>query len=144
MTKPALKRGRFLRIQDLPAPERIVAPPLIPPELRKFCGRTEVSRQRVLRWIQQGGKCYYCRCDTILLEPVARRKEPLPGNAATLEHLRSRWHPDRREKPKPGEIRHVMACNRCNAERARDEQAARPLELLHRDGGRDPDPGRTA
>lgn len=135
MDRPPLKRGRFLRIQRDPEP--VVIPGKIPPELRKFIGKSYTSYRRVKLWVLQDGKCHWCGCDCILLEPMEKRAR-LPDKAATLDHLRSRYDPDRRARPANGEPRQVMACNACNFRRARDETEARPLELRHQDGKRHP------
>jgi hypothetical protein len=47
--------------------------------------------------------------------------QTLPHNAATIEHLVSRYTPNRWKKKKKGEQRKVLACYKCNHERSRQE-----------------------
>jgi hypothetical protein len=97
----------------------------------------KLRRRRIALWHAQEGKCYWCHCDTVLVEPVAKRKEQ-PHNMATLDHLRSRFDPTRREKPKRGEQRLVMACQECNHRRGAEEIASRSIEQRRIDCGRHP------
>ncbi len=94
-------------------------------------------RKLLLRWEQQKGLCHWCEKPTILImRPPSQGMRfflPVP-NEATLDHLRSRLHPDRLE-PANGEIRLVMACRQCNNERGQAEEAALPKEELHRRSG---------
>ena len=61
----------------------------------------------------------------VLIEPAPKREHV--EREATIEHLRSRLHPGRRE-PARGEQRRVLACWKCNNERGRAELLALPLE----------------
>lgn len=132
MDRPNFRKGRFLRVQSDPLP--VTVPGRIPPDLRKYVGKSYLSYRRVKLWVLQSGKCHWCDRDCILLEPQAKRG-PLPDNAATVDHLRSRLDPKRSE-PARGEVRQVMACNRCNHRRASEEMAARPLDAKHADSQR--------
>ena len=66
----------------------------------------------------------------VLLPPEPKRRERFE-HEATVDHLRSRLHPERKE-PAYGARRLVMACLRCNEERARLEVAGLSREELHR------------
>ncbi len=55
---------------------------------------------------------------------------------ATIDHLVSRYNPERWVKAKPGENRKVLACFQCNNERASEEtKKLHPLELYRRGQG---------
>lgn len=58
-----------------------------------------------------------------------------PDNMATVDHLYTRYHPERQSKPVDGDRRLVLACNRCNRERDMAETAAQPREVLHARAG---------
>jgi hypothetical protein len=47
-----------------------------------------------------------------------RNVKGLPPNAATIEHLISRYNPSRWKRKRPEERRRVLACYKCNQERA--------------------------
>lgn len=98
----------------------------------------EGRRRRVECWWQQGGLCWWCHKPTVLMKtmkPYGR----LPANAATLDHLYSKWNPLRKTKPQHGERRLVMACHACNNNRGRDEQLSRPIELRQQESNRFPE-----
>lgn len=75
----------------------------------------------------------------MLLPPDGKRKV-VPPNLATRDHLRSRLDPTRHEPPKGAgsERRIVLACWKCNGDRARHEQLSQPVEELWRRAGRYP------
>lgn len=88
------------------------------------------QRDRLL--LKQKGRCYYCK------QPMLRRWEhrnhvPVPDNLATLEHLDSRWSPERGVHP--FKKRHVAACRKCNNDRAIEEGKNAGLEELRRRRG---------
>jgi hypothetical protein len=58
--------------------------------------------------------CYWCKRVTVFMNPADGR---LPDDAATLDHLYSRLNPDRDRDPHTA----VLACRKCNQERARLE-----------------------
>jgi 5-methylcytosine-specific restriction endonuclease McrA len=67
---------------------------------------------------KENPNCYYCGKPTILTNlPKAR----LPLNAATIEHLISRYHAHRWVKKKKGQRRKVLACYECNHRRSVQE-----------------------
>jgi len=98
-------------------------------------GRTNFrhKEQRKLLWRRQGGLCYWCKKPTRLLKTTGG---PIPEDAATIDHLDSRLSPERGKHK--GEWRHVMACSKCNHERARAEDMALPRETQHERSKRHP------
>lgn len=85
-------------------------------------------RRRLKLWQEQNGLCYWCRQPTVITKN-GQKKGMYPLNMATIDHLRSRLHPDRRE-PARGQQRLVMACLACNQGRGHQEVAALPIEDL--------------
>ena len=81
-------------------------------------------------FLRQRGLCHWCRCGMELLPPIPKRHDP-PDNEATIEHLRSRLDPSRKE-PATGDVRRVLACRSCNNERGREEVLKVPLEERQR------------
>lgn len=63
--------------------------------------------------------CYWCERITTLY--VAKDGEIPPDNMATIDHLRSRFNPRRKEPNPKGEKRRVLACHKCNQKRGRLE-----------------------
>lgn len=87
-------------------------------------------RRKLMLMHRQKGSCYWCNCKMILLPVDLGRLRPL--NLATIDHLRDRFHPLRREPSRNCEERTVLACWRCNNERGSAAQAAQPIEELRR------------
>lgn len=75
-------------------------------------------------------RCHWCKQVTVLIEAGPRHKH-FPDNAATVDHLFSRWHPDR-QRPNDGRKRYVLACRKCNNERGAAEERAAGIEELRR------------
>lgn len=85
-------------------------------------------------WFREHPYCYFCGCELVLLNFTGRTKN-VPPNAATIDHLRPRGHPDRHE-PNPFNIwRRVLACWSCNNRRGREFLATRSLEEIWRATG---------
>lgn len=93
-----------------------------------------LTKQRRNLWLRDP-HCYYCGVETIF---DFDRKGPVPPNFATIDHLRPRHHPLRREPAKNGEVRHVLACFKCNNERDTRELAVKPKEWFYENGGSKP------
>lgn len=91
-------------------------------------------QQRALMWRLQGGRCWWCNRMTVL--PRARgqtHRKVFPDNEATIEHLDSRLSPERGRHS--GRYRRVMACRRCNNERARKEAATVAIQTIWQRSG---------
>ena len=84
--------------------------------------RDQQTRRR-RRLFQENPFCSFCDCKL--------RERPNGNNAATLEHIISRNNPLRGK----AEGKTVLACKKCNNERAAAEQRAMPIEELWRRGG---------
>lgn len=90
------------------------------------------KRRRLALFKEQGGCCYWCKCEMVLPPATALpRGQKLPANTLTLDHLRDRFHPGR-QQPARGDKRYVAACWQCNAERGQVAQRAQPAEELRR------------
>ena len=82
-------------------------------------------------------KCNWCKKDTILL---MRAPSQIRGvgkvrpreDEATIDHLFSRYNPDRQTPNLKNEKRLVLACWQCNQNRGKEESAAQPIEELHK------------
>lgn len=112
------------------AGERIARPSLVvvagvklPVEAARFISRSKKgwSKKRVMLWYEQGGLCHWCFAPMVLVEPQSKGR--LPRNACTIDHLRSRLDPTRREPARNGERRLVAACHICNTRRGAKESA---------------------
>lgn len=60
----------------------------------------------------------------------------VPDDAATVDHLDSRLNPERGKHK--GELRHVMACSKCNQRRARQEELEVGIQVLRERAQRHP------
>ena len=91
------------------------------------------SNHRIRRRLwERDPHCYYCGVETVWKDRLDTRVE----NAATIEHLRSRYNPRRMEPNRGNDRRLVLACWKCNNGQNRVEQAQVPLAELHRRSGR--------
>lgn len=96
------------------------------------------SKQSRLKYLKQKFRlCWYCKCELVYY-PL-KKGEKVPPNYATIEHLNSRLQYPNGRPPVYGKSRSlVVACLKCNNERAELEQAALPKEELWRRSGRKP------
>lgn len=85
------------------------------------------KRRRLLRLWQADNKCHWCRVETVLF--LLGRYQKMPDNYATIDHLKSRFDPERQVNPSYEE-RTVLACNKCNFKRNLEETKSRPIEEL--------------
>ena len=76
-----------------------------------------IKRQR-RRLYEQNPYCHWCQRKLQLIEKPGGK---LPDDAATIDHLRSRYDPLRQVPATRNECRRVLACFRCNFERGRKE-----------------------
>ena len=89
-------------------------------------------KQRRIKLWKQDPHCHWCGTLTILPPADAKpHRKNYPLNEATIDHLRSRWHPNRREPIRQGEQRLVLSCRKCNIDRAKQEEKEQGLEVLH-------------
>lgn len=75
----------------------------------------KLKRQRVRLFQEQEGLCYWC--DEPMVMPERYASGPQPDNYCTVDHLRHRSNPGRREPNRRGEQRRVAACALCNRTR---------------------------
>ncbi len=73
-------------------------------------------------------RCHWCGRLTALTNLASGI---LPLDAATIDHLYSRYNFQRWVRRKPGEIRQVLACYECNQRRSIEETSSLPKEELH-------------
>lgn len=66
------------------------------------------------------GLCYYCGCKTIF--PDVNNELDGSPNLATIEHLFSRFNPNRLKPNRTNERRRVLSCFKCNQTRAKLEE----------------------
>ena len=91
-----------------------------------------MSHQRLMRrrqklWLKNC-RCVFCGTKTIL-PPPGKPRGRVPDNWATIEHLDSRYNPERGNGT--GE-RTVLCCWRCNNDRNKAEQQRVPIDELQR------------
>lgn len=94
---------------------------------------TEIRLQRE-RWFKEHPYCYWCKCQLVLIDTSSYRGR-VPDNAATIDHLRPKGHPNRRERNRFHLWRRVLACWKCNNDRDREFTRRRSLEELWRASG---------
>lgn len=83
--------------------------------------RDWTQRRRAALYGDQNGLCYWCEEPMVL--PFRYPKDGRIGaNICTIDHLRDRDNPTRRQQVQPGEQRLVAACMRCNSQRDRARQ----------------------
>lgn len=90
------------------------------------------NREIKLKLHQEDPRCYWCKRETILtnIPEIHGHPDPL---MATIDHLVSRYHPERWVKR---DLTKVLACYECNARRSQDETASLPRnEILRRSQG---------
>jgi hypothetical protein len=92
-----------------------------------------MRRRRAQLFGQQDGLCFWCEEPMeLLVVPVKGRQPP---KSCTIDHLRDRFDPARRQKCRPGEQRLVAACWECNNRRGSNRQASISLKTLQRRAG---------
>lgn len=91
------------------------------------------KRRWLIRMWLRDSQCFYCHEETVLMMR-RKRQIKLRQDAATIEHLRSRLHPNRQE-PAHGDVRWVLACHKCNHQRGREDEAALSIDELHKRSG---------
>lgn len=85
-------------------------------------------------WFKQHPYCYYCKVRLTLPKYTHRDGPALPTDA-TIEHLRPRGHPERRE-PNPFRLwRRVLCCNACNDKKNAEFWRSRSLEEVWKKNG---------
>jgi hypothetical protein len=87
------------------------------------------NRKRKIGLWNSNPHCYWCGQNTVIYDYLPKGKA-IPDNCATLDHLRSRLDPTRYEPAKPNEERTVLACFKCNVDRAEQERLSMTKEEL--------------
>lgn len=91
------------------------------------------NRKLRIKLHEKDPMCYYCGKYTVLSTHKKHAKE-VP-NLATLEHLRTRFDANRSEPNYTNERRIVLACKKCNQEKAREKELEVGIEELRRRSG---------
>lgn len=90
------------------------------------------NREIKLKLYQENPRCHWCQRETILTNIPEIHGDPNPL-MATIDHLVSRYHPERWVKR---DVTKVLACYECNARRAREETLALSRqEIIERSRG---------
>jgi hypothetical protein len=92
--------------------------------------KKKLPKQRRRLW-ETNPHCHWCGIKTVWYAEA--RGGAAPPDAATLDHLHPRHHPDRL-MPADGALRHVLSCSKCNNERDTRERAALPKEWFYERG----------
>ena len=79
-------------------------------------------RKTKLKLYKENPYCHWCGCLTTLTNIKHIKGQPNP-TMATVDHVLSKFDVRRWVEHKPGEIRKVLACFKCNNQRSADEQA---------------------
>lgn len=96
-----------------------------------------IRKRRAKLFIQQGGLCFWCKVQMVEYPPKRKRKA-MPLDMCTIDHLRDRFDPNRRECNPRGEQRLVAACWECNNRRGAERAASVSKRTLWRRSGRYP------
>jgi hypothetical protein len=97
--------------------------------LRRLTNSERKRRQRAALFRIQGGLCHWCNGPMRLVDRSGNtRGKDFAWDEATIDHLDDRFSPERGQHA--GEYRHVLAHRKCNWDRGRASQAARPIEEL--------------
>lgn len=86
------------------------------------------NRELKLRLHAKDPKCHWCKRETVLTNVPEIKGMPDPL-MATIDHLVSRYHPERWVKKNPEEPRRVLACFECNQRRCREETELLPPHI---------------
>ena len=86
------------------------------------------NREQKLRLHAKDPKCHWCKRTTILTNVPEIKGKPDPL-MATIDHLISRYHPERWVKKGEQEPRRVLACFECNQKRQIDETNQLPAHI---------------
>ena len=92
-------------------------------------------RKRKLRLYWRNPHCHWCGTKTIIHKH--KQCKAIPDNAATVDHLYTRFDYMRGKSP-PGVEATVLACNKCNFERGKARMLAEGLAALQKYSGRKP------
>lgn len=87
--------------------------------------------QKLNLFTDQKGKCFWCGFDMLPFPGGWPKFKKYPRNMATIDHVFSRLHEKRQDRPN-GEKRIVVACYGCNQKRCNQELQSTPIEELHR------------
>ena len=91
------------------------------------------NREKKLKLFERDPYCHWCGRLTILTN-VKEIKGPPNPLMATVDHLISRYRPERWVKAQPGEVRQVLSCFECNGRRAAEEAKKLPPGILSKSG----------
>ena len=104
--------------------------------MSKLSRSKRLRRQRERMW-KENPHCHWCGIETVLIPYGAKVKQE--NNAATIDHLRDKYNPEKRQEPNlNNETRRVLACFSCNVRRSAEATAKLPKEELWRRSGRFP------
>jgi hypothetical protein len=93
------------------------------------------NKELKIKFHDQDPRCYWCGRETILTNISEIKGKPNPL-LATIDHLISRYNPERWIKAKEGENRKVLACFECNNGRsAKETKQLHPMEVYLRGNG---------
>lgn len=87
------------------------------------------NRLRKESLFNQNPNCHWCGRLTVLTNIAEIKGTPNPL-MATIDHVISRFNPERWVKRKPGQVRKVLACFECNNRRSTEEQALKTTEEI--------------
>ena len=90
------------------------------------------KRQKKEKLYAKDPFCFWCR-RSLSIYGILLSGQPHPEDMATLDHLRSRLNPERRNGlDYPGQIQIVLSCPGCNKARSDKEQEKLGIDELRR------------
>jgi 5-methylcytosine-specific restriction endonuclease McrA len=87
-------------------------------------------KRRRDRLVKEYPFCYWCGKPVKLYPPLKPHQKP-PLDQATIDHLRTRYNPDR-QIPSPDKEQTVLSCWECNHKRGSEDTQNTPIDELHR------------
>jgi len=101
-----------------------------------------VKNRRLRNLLKQGDRCLWCNCKVVYFVP--KRHEKLPDNFATIDHLNDKIGGKSRNVGLPSKkigkrhiwcVTTVLACKKCNEDRANKVVRSLPKEVLRKLSG---------
>lgn len=100
--------------------------------LPTFTGMSKNNPRKRRKMWEKNPRCFWCGRITKWYDRPNPSIYQSHKDEATLDHLRPRHDPTRRERCKPGEVRIVLACWECNNLRDKPEREARGAHITTR------------
>lgn len=88
------------------------------------------KKKRKFNLFKADPHCYWCGIEVKIYN--VQRHQKHPDDEATVDHLVSRYYPEKRKNPEKNERRLVLSCRKCNMDRAEEEKKKIPIEEIRK------------